>query len=633
MKILLVGGTFNLEGGRPSGYFGKLAQALVARIPYVDHQLLNGGHFEQLQAALAAAAGVTHLLWFSDVPNELPKLLPVLTERYPGLVLVSSKNNRKNLYGRDALYERMRRSRSELLVEFGEGAGALVASVLAVHGEVLLETSADINEVAECLAQQFVRLSALVFPLAKAPFPTVDSESFKIRSFNEETEIPLRAHVGAFGVSRRNHVHEGVDLYGVVGDSVLAMEPGVVIATLPFTGVLAGSMWWDETSCILVRGASGCLNYGELTVAAGLTEGSVVAAGQVLGHLAQVLLEDKGRPMTMLHLERYCMSASAPVKEWPLEAPQPPTLCDPTTLLLQAAGNASTAGAGRRKRVCIVGERGFVSQALQERLTGAGEYTVSVVSTDSVLAGESKRVTDGAELLVLCTQEFSSPQVVAELSPAARVLDVSPAFRTAAGWVYGLPELAGARERIAAARRVANPGCFATSAILILEPLVRRSLLEPGAPVYLDGAGGFTTGGSAMVEKEAAGQLAGEAVFSLTREHRHVTEIKQVVGLTGPVMFSPKIAKVPRGIRMQVPLFGISASDARQTYQTAYAGTAITVEESGPSRVAVDDWAGREGACIRVYEQPEGCLVVCTIDNMGKGAVDSAFDNIGLMLG
>lgn len=632
MQILLVGGTFNLEGGRPSGYFGKLAKALVALFPVSDSLILNGGHYEDLQRALSQSTDVSHLLWFSDVPNELPKLLPAVKERYPGLVLVSSKNNRKSLYDRVALYERMRRSRSELLVEFGEGAGVLVASVLAVHGEVLLETSANIDDVAECLAQQFLRLSALIFPLAKTPFPTSNSESFKIRSFHEETEIPLRTHVGAFGVTRRNHVHEGVDLYGIAGDPVLAMEAGTVIATLPFTGVAAGSKWWGETSCILVRGASGCLNYGELTVVPGLTEGSVVAAGQVLGHLAQVLLEDKGRPMTMLHLERYCLNASTPVKEWPLEAAQPSTLCDPTTLLLQAAANVAPAGAGRRKTVCIVGERGFVSRAVQERLAAADKYEVSVVSTDSVLTGDSKHVTDGAELLVLCTQEFSSPQVVAKLSPAARVLDVSPAFRTAEGWVYGLPELAGARERIAAARRVANPGCFATSAILLLEPLVRTGLLEPGAAVYLDGAGGFTTGGSAMVEKETAGQLAGEAVFSLTREHRHVAEIKLAAVLTGPLMFSPKIARVPRGIRMQVPLFGVAASAARQTYQDAYAGTAIKLEEPGPSRVAVDDWAGREGACIRVYEQPEGCLVVCTLDNMGKGAVDSVFDNISLML-
>jgi N-acetyl-gamma-glutamylphosphate reductase len=99
------------------------------------------------------------------------------------------------------------------------------------------------------------------------------------------------------------------------------------------------------------------------------------------------------------------------------------------------------------------------------------------------------------------------------------------------------------------------------------------------------------------------------------------------------VAFSPKIARVARGIRMQVPLFGVGRETALKVYQDAYAGTKVQVDESLPSRIPVDEWAFREGACLRVFDQPSGCLVVCTLDNLGKGAVDSAFDNVVLMLG
>jgi N-acetyl-gamma-glutamyl-phosphate reductase len=136
-----------------------------------------------------------------------------------------------------------------------------------------------------------------------------------------------------------------------------------------------------------------------------------------------------------------------------------------------------------------------------------------------------------------------------------------------------------------------------------------------------------------MVQREAAGELAAEAVFSLDREHRHIPEIKRHAGLRGPVVFNPKIARAPRGIRMQVPLFGLARDTALGVLRDAYAGTSIVVDPGCPSRIPVDEWAHRQGACLRVFEQPEGCLVVCTLDNLGKGAVDSAADNIALMLG
>jgi len=634
--MLLVGGTFDTNGGRPSGYFGKLAHSLQAAVPEATTSILNGGSFAALEFAIDRVVGVTHLLWFADVPNDLPKLLPILKSKYPGLVLVSSKNNRKGLYTREALQERMRRSRSEFLVEFTNGEeGKLVGSVLGVAGQVYLESSPDIDVVAGCLAEQFGRLARLVFPLHKTPVLTFDSGSHVHRDFKFETEVPLDYHVGAFGVERRHHVHEGVDLYGKVGDEVCAMEAGTIVGVYPFTGVEADSPWWADTQCVLVRGASGVLNYGEVSVEPSLKEGSHVQAGERLGQLVTVLRTDKGRPMTMLHIERYTLDTTEPLKMWEKGAEQPVNLCDPTTLLLKAQVSAITEARPappRRKRVCIIGKRGQVSQALQERLRIAAKYDVSVVSSDVIGTQVPDAVTK-ADLLVLCTLEFSSPGVLALLPATSRVLDVSPAFRTSPGWVYGMPELPGAADRIIDAQRVANPGCFASAAILALEPLVRAGLLDPSTPLYLDGSGGYTTGGSSMVSKMEAGELGTAAVYGLSREHRHVVEIKHVAGLSGSVAFSPKIVTVPRGIRMEIPLFHLSRDAVLAVYEQAYAGTTVQVDREQPSRIPVEEWAGREGACLRAYDQDGGCRVVCTLDNLGKGAVDTAFDNINLMLG
>lgn len=177
----------------------------------------------------------------------------------------------------------------------------------------------------------------LAFPLAKSVFVTTDSFSFRVRDLRTETELPLASHPGAFGVVRKNHVHEGVDLYGLPGDEVIAMEAGVVVGIGPFTGKAAGSPWWGETQYLLVEGNSGVFNYGEIVARDGLEVGQLVQQGEVLGHLERVLLNDKGRPTTMLHVELYAPKTKAPVTSWALDAPKPQELLNPTELLIHAA--------------------------------------------------------------------------------------------------------------------------------------------------------------------------------------------------------------------------------------------------------------------------------------------------------
>ncbi|MDO8418110.1 MAG: hypothetical protein Q7S87_18230 [Agitococcus sp.] len=151
----------------------------------------------------------------------------------------------------------------------------------------------------------------------------------------------MGGHLGAFGVARKHHYHEGVDLYGMPGDDVLAMESGIVVARQAFTGASAQSPWWNETQCLMIEGASGVLNYGEIHCAFPLEQGAAVHAGQVIGQLVRVLQVDKGRPCTMLHLERYVRGTLVPIVSWPLPDPQPEQLCDVSALLLQSIKGAT----------------------------------------------------------------------------------------------------------------------------------------------------------------------------------------------------------------------------------------------------------------------------------------------------
>lgn len=163
--------------------------------------------------------------------------------------------------------------------------------------------------------------------------PSRGSEDFK--TFEPgNTGVPVGPdHPGAFGYQRANHTHEGVDLYCPEGTPVAAVEDGIVVAIIPFTGPSAvpPSPWWHDTWALLVEGDTGVVVYGEITLAHGYWPGDHINAGETIGHVKQVLVKDKGRPMSMLHLELH-KPGTKDAYEWLDERPE--SLLDPTEHLL-----------------------------------------------------------------------------------------------------------------------------------------------------------------------------------------------------------------------------------------------------------------------------------------------------------
>lgn len=161
--------------------------------------------------------------------------------------------------------------------------------------------------------------------------PTRDSLSFSEMAENE-TGLPLAPHPGSYAFERKFHIHEGVDLYCDEGTDVFAMEKGRVVGVIPFTGEQDGTPWWHDTDAVLIEGESGVIVYGEITAHPDLKLGDMVKAGQILGQVKTVLKKDKGRPMSMLHLEFHKYGTRQP-QEWAVGQSKPKTLQDPTPLL------------------------------------------------------------------------------------------------------------------------------------------------------------------------------------------------------------------------------------------------------------------------------------------------------------
>lgn len=152
-------------------------------------------------------------------------------------------------------------------------------------------------------------------------------------NYSEYTILCLPPHSGSFAKVRKNHIHEGIDIYCNNNDSVYVIDSGIIVGIYPFTGEIANSPWWHNTYCICIQSDNFMLNYGEITPNANLKVGDHVKTGQEIGKVKTVLKKDKGLPMSMLHLEMYTKETVKPITEWALNTTQPLQLLNPTQLL------------------------------------------------------------------------------------------------------------------------------------------------------------------------------------------------------------------------------------------------------------------------------------------------------------
>lgn len=133
-----------------------------------------------------------------------------------------------------------------------------------------------------------------------------------------------------FGAIRKFDIHTGVDLYFPTGTAIQTIEEGVVVAVETFTGPNAESPWWNETFSVLVEGKSGVICYGEIFPM--VSVGQILKQKQVVGTVMQVLKKDKGKPMSMLHLELH-KHGTHQTSFWKLNEDKPESLLNPEKLI------------------------------------------------------------------------------------------------------------------------------------------------------------------------------------------------------------------------------------------------------------------------------------------------------------
>lgn len=204
---------------------------------------------------------------------------------------------------------------------------------------------------------------------------------------------------------------------------------------------------------------------------------------------------------------------------------------------------------------------------------------------------------------------------------------------------YGLPELG--RGPLAGARRIANPGCYATAVLLALAPLARAGLVAAGAPVTVDAKSGATGAGRGAREHLMFCEVEGNcSPYQVGRSHRHVAEIEQVLagaGLPpGRLVFTPHLLPAPRGILATVYVPTAAPEAAHPALAAAYRLEPL-VDVLPPGELpTLGHVVGSPRAVLGALPAGAGlplALVFVALDNLLKGAATQAVQNFNLAFG
>ena len=293
-------------------------------------------------------------------------------------------------------------------------------------------------------------------------------------------------------------------------------------------------------------------------------------------------------------------------------------------------------------KVFIDGSAGTTGLRIRERLADRRDIELITLSEElrKDLSARSDAL-NSADVAFLCLPDAAAKEAVSLIDSGVAVIDTSTAHRTAEGWTYGFPELTGQREKIAASRRVANPGCHASGFIVLVEPLVRAGLLDPSAALTCFSLTGYSGGGKSMIadyeSPDRPEALSSPRQYGLTQSHKHLPEMAKICGLSTAPVFCPIVADFYSGMEVTVPVFAGdvrgTADDIRAVYAERYRGPVVTAAEPPEGMLAANALSGLDSMQVMVTGNDERILLVSVFDNLGKGASGAAVQNMNIILG
>ncbi len=276
-----------------------------------------------------------------------------------------------------------------------------------------------------------------------------------------------------------------------------------------------------------------------------------------------------------------------------------------------------------------------------------------------LIEGEAAPLDQVDAVFLALPHAAAAATAVAALSAGVRVIDLSADFRlkdleTYEAWydvthpapellataVYGLTEFV--RDQLPDAQLVANPGCYPTSVLLALQPVLAAGLPIAG-PIIADSKSGVSGAGRVPKQHIHFVEVANNfSPYKIGRMHRHLPEMEEQIAAFSqnadapPLIFSPHLLPVPRGIlsTIYVPLSGQpNADDLHDLYAQAYADEPFVHVLPAGQLASLAHVTHTNRCAIAVTLAGSTLILTSAIDNLIKGAAGQAVQNMNVMFG
>lgn len=302
-------------------------------------------------------------------------------------------------------------------------------------------------------------------------------------------------------------------------------------------------------------------------------------------------------------------------------------------------------------KVFVDGQEGTTGLKIREYLAKREDLTILEIDASKRKDKEERKMLlNEADIAFLCLPDEAAKESVSLVTnPNTKIIDASTAFRTNDNWVYGLPELHNRREQIAMSKRVSVPGCHATSFILSLYPLVQEGIVPKDYPIFAQSISGYSGGGKKLIQKyesEKKEAYNSPKHYALALHHKHLPEMKKIVGLSYDPIFTPIVANYYKGLAVSIALHPrmlqkkMGAKEIHELLSSYYEGEKFVSVMPYNSSANLEDGFFSITGCndtnrseIFVFGEEDRVLILCRLDNLGKGASGAAIQNMNIMLG
>lgn len=304
-------------------------------------------------------------------------------------------------------------------------------------------------------------------------------------------------------------------------------------------------------------------------------------------------------------------------------------------------------------KIFIDGKEGTTGLRIADRFKNRSDIELLEISEEKRKdTEERKKLINASDYTFLCLPDAAAIEAVSLVeNDHTKIIDASTAHRTDPAWVYGLPELSkDQRMAVAASKRTAVPGCYASGFNSLMYPMVRSKMLAPYHPVICHAVSGYSGGGKKLIaryeDKNRDAELNSTRMYSLGKTHKHVKEMMAISGLSYPPIFCPSVGDFYNGMVVTVPVHlrtmakKATPHDVWEMFAEHYRDERFVKvmpfgAEGMPEEAEIfsNTLADTNMLQIFVYGNDDHVLLCSRLDNLGKGASGAAVQCMNIMMG